>query len=1106
MLRTIIRLCVVLLLIACAVPMPAQQPAAVASSSTAVVPPLVSFSGVLSDVNGKPLTGVVGVTFALYTNEQGGAPLWLETQNVYPDKTGHYTVLLGATTSTGLPADLFAAGEARWLGVEVQGQGEQVRVSLASVPYSLKAGDAQTVGGLPASAFVLAVPAAGGGAESGTPGATNLSSDALSAHPMAATSGSGTTNYVPLWTNSSTLGDSMLYQSGSNVGVGTSSPLAPLHLVSAIPHTMFLDLYNGVLTGAPMVFRSARGTPSHPSAVQAGDVLGGFAVRGYGSNNFSGGGSGQMLFKASENWTNSANGTSLAFAVTPSGTTNTTQVMTITGAGSVGIGTTAPVANLEVNGTSKFDGLVTFAAGQTVTGNLTTTGAVAAGSFNIGGKPFGSGSYANQDAFLGFAGNTTSTGTNNTGVGYLALSANTTGNYNMASGADALYSNSTGSANTASGYQALQSNTTGYDNTANGAYALQSNTTGTVNTASGMQALWLNTASENTAYGAFALELNTTGNSNTAIGTSSLLDNKTGNGNSAIGYQSVLSNTTGSYNTALGYSAGPDSTTPALTNSTAIGAYADVAQSNAVVLGCTSGVNGCPAPVNVGIGTTSPAYMLDVRGTGNFTGLINFASGQTFPGTALLNSANTFTGNQTVNGNLSATGVVTGSSFQIGSNLFAFGSYFSSNAFLGFAGNTTTTGGANTASGVMALAAVTSGGFNTASGYQALYSNTTGSSNTALGSNALQNNTAGGQNTATGDNALYSNTTGNDNTANGILALFLNTTGSDNTASGYDALYSNTTASGNTATGTSALFSNTLGSGNTADGNSALYQNVGDAIGDGWSNTAVGAQALYSNNASSGSGTAACCNTAVGEAALMSSTTGSYNTATGSLALDNSTGSYNTAAGSYALNNNTTGAYNTAVGFGADVGSGTFTNATAIGAYAVAGASNALILGGTGTYAVAVGIGTGIPTNVLTIVQGGGSAIADGWTTYSSRRWKTNIHTLNGALGKVEQLRGVSYDLKDSGKHEVGVIAEEVGAVVPELVSYEKNGTDARSVDYGRLTALLIEAVKQQQQEISVLQTQLRKRAAKEATLDSRLKRLEQGSGQTQLASARPVR
>ena len=123
-----------------------------------------------------------------------------------------------------------------------------------------------------------------------------------------------------------------------------------------------------------------------------------------------------------------------------------------------------------------------------------------------------------------------------------------------------------------------------------------------------------------------------------------------------------------------------------------------------------------------------------------------------------------------------------------------------------------------------------------------------------------------------------------------------------------------------------------------------------------------------------------------------------------------------------------------------------------------------------------VGIGTGlnVPSNLLTLVQLGGPAIADGWNTYSSRRWKTNIHPVENALNKVERLRGVSYDLKDSGKHEIGVIAEEVGQVVPEVVSYEQNGKDATGVDYSRLTALLIEAVKQQQREIRDLKSELR--------------------------------
>jgi hypothetical protein len=118
---------------------------------------------------------------------------------------------------------------------------------------------------------------------------------------------------------------------------------------------------------------------------------------------------------------------------------------------------------------------------------------------------------------------------------------------------------------------------------------------------------------------------------------------------------------------------------------------------------------------------------------------------------------------------------------------------------------------------------------------------------------------------------------------------------------------------------------------------------------------------------------------------------------------------------------------------------------------------------------------------------------------------------LPDALSKVERLRGVSYDLKSSGKHEIGVIAREVGAVVSEVVSYEANGKDASGVDYSRLTALFIEAVKQQQQEIAqqqqeikeqrrkvaILRAQLRKRAAQDSLLESRLAQLELEQGKS---------
>jgi hypothetical protein len=134
----------------------AAGPQANEAGSEAIVPRLMKFSGVLQDTAGKPLTGTVDVTFSLYNTEAGGNPLWYETQSVEADELGRYTALLGAMHANGLPIDLFTSGEVRWLGIQVGTEAEQQpRVLLVSVPYALKAGDAETLGGKPASAFML---------------------------------------------------------------------------------------------------------------------------------------------------------------------------------------------------------------------------------------------------------------------------------------------------------------------------------------------------------------------------------------------------------------------------------------------------------------------------------------------------------------------------------------------------------------------------------------------------------------------------------------------------------------------------------------------------------------------------------------------------------------------------------------------------------------------------------------------------------------------------------------------------------------------------------------------------------------------------------------
>jgi hypothetical protein len=68
---------------------------------------------------------------------------------------------------------------------------------------------------------------------------------------------------------------------------------------------------------------------------------------------------------------------------------------------------------------------------------------------------------------------------------------------------------------------------------------------------------------------------------------------------------------------------------------------------------------------------------------------------------------------------------------------------------------------------------------------------------------------------------------------------------------------------------------------------------------------------------------------------------------------------------------------------------------------------------------------------------------------------------LSDPLAKLAQLRGVYFDWDEEhgGQHDLGMIAEEVGAVLPEIVNYEENGIDAIGMDYSKMTPLLVEAV-----------------------------------------------
>jgi hypothetical protein len=205
----------------------AQEASQTSPSASPVVPRLVNFSGRATDTQGKAISGIAGATFAIYKDQYEGSPLWLETQNVQADNKGNYTVQLGATKPEGLPLDLFSSGEARWLGVTVNGGQEQPRILLLSVPYALKAADAETIGGLPPSAFVLANKGqVSGTATTKSAPAGTQKNTAPPANP--AVTGVGVTDFIPMWDSTSDIIDSIMFQKSSQIGVNTTSPAATL--------------------------------------------------------------------------------------------------------------------------------------------------------------------------------------------------------------------------------------------------------------------------------------------------------------------------------------------------------------------------------------------------------------------------------------------------------------------------------------------------------------------------------------------------------------------------------------------------------------------------------------------------------------------------------------------------------------------------------------------------------------------------------------------------------------------------------------------------------------------------------------------------------------
>lgn len=274
----------------------------------------------------------------------------------------------------------------------------------------------------------------------------------------------------------------------------------------------------------------------------------------------------------------------------------------------------------------------------------------------------------------------------------------------------------------------------------------------------------------------------------------------------------------------------------------------------------------------------------------------------------------------------------------------------------------------------------------------------------------------------------------------GALAEAINNPSEDsqhNTAVGFYALNKNYDDS-NVAVGAYALADHVSGRMNVAVGNGALRYSIG-----GERNIAIGSGAMATNDTGIS-------NVAVGDGAMNLADTGNYNTSVGGYSLMyHHSGDSNTAIGWRALGRCQSGEGNVALG--------SFAGYNWIG-------DNRLFIDNSDTDSPLIG-------GDFTLNR----VYVNGVLAHSSDiRLKKEISTLEDSLDKVLKLRGVDFTWKESGKKDIGLIAQEVEEVFPELVTIDDSTSENyKSIEYSNLVAPLIEAVKEQQVEIETMQKQI---------------------------------
>jgi hypothetical protein len=413
--------------------------------------------------------------------------------------------------------------------------------------------------------------------------------------------------------------------------------------------------------------------------------------------------------------------------------------------------------------------------------------------------------------------------------------------------------------------------------------------------------------------------------------------------------------------------------------------------------------------------------------------------------------------------------------FNIGANRVLASS--NANLFVGFgAGNAGAIGGLNTFTGNNAGMNTANATRNSFFGAGAGIQNTLGNDNSYFGAASGLSNQTGDNNSFFGSNAGNVNTADN-NSFFGASAGKANTSGGGNAFFGYEAGSLNQTGTDNSFFGTSA------GKANKGVNNSFFGRNAGVANTDGTHNSFFGAGTGKATTTGSG-------NSFFGDSTGLLNTAGGNNSFFGKGAgLGNNSGSNNVFVGYTSGVGNTAGSNNTLIGANTNVNhqnNSVLNYATAIGAGAVVHASDLIVLGrnggqdtlwiwgntynfgkiklgpsasGGGSQHVCIGTDSDIGSGVLSVCS-------------SSIRYKTNVENFTRGLDLITKLRPVSYDWKSTGKRDVGFIAEEVNQVEPLLNDYSSNGV-IEGVKYAQITTALVNAVKEQQEQLQRQQAQI---------------------------------